>query len=256
MDREEIQNELYSTPYHHLPFEAEGVWWISQSLDWGYKYLAILTNVVELVCASGPNASHPLRVLDFGCGDGRLIKELLRSCPDIVTLVGVDHSDQALAFARAWTWGNGRVHLFRRLTDVDERFLPVQTVVAMEVLEHIPPSDLEKTVQSLSEILGVNGHLIVSVPTTNVSVNPKHYQHFTWTTLSQVTSKFFTPVTCRYIHRQGWFAEILRRAVVNRWWVANSPAWLKLMSNLYRRFVGRATEATGTHIIAVFRVLS
>jgi SAM-dependent methyltransferase len=256
MDREEIQNELYSTPYHHLPFEAEGVWWVSQSLDWGYKYLAILTSVAELVCASDFSISHPRRVLDFGCGDGRLIKELLRRCPDIVALIGTDTSDRALAFARAWTWGDERVHLFKRLTDIDGRFLPVETVVAMEVLEHIPPSDLGKTIQSLSEVLAVNGHLVVSVPTTNVSVNPKHHQHFTWETLSQVTSKFFTPVTFKYVHRQGWFAEILRRAVVNRWWIANSPAWLKVTSTLYRRFVGHATKRTGTHIVAVFRVLS
>jgi SAM-dependent methyltransferase len=96
MSKELLQEQQYLFPYHHPPHADEsGVWEVARTLWWGYGYLAVLEVVLgELL------RHRPKRVLDFGCGDGRLLCELKRI--GIPEIAGVDLSDRALFFARGF----------------------------------------------------------------------------------------------------------------------------------------------------------
>lgn len=89
------------------------------------------------------------RVVDLGCGEGRLLKELLGD-PRFTEVVGADVSDHALRRAER-TLGlerlpdsvRARVRLFQSaLTYRDQRLAGFDAAVLMEVVEHVDPPRL------------------------------------------------------------------------------------------------------------------
>ena len=223
-------------------------------LEWGFEYLGVLDTVLKLVTKSILGREGQAKVLDFGCGDGRLIVELLaRSIFSLQWVVGVDISERALAFAKAATWGNPKVYFFSDVATAIQKVGKFDVVVAMEVLEHIPLEDLAGIVTQLRGALREDGWLIVSVPTTNIPLNRKHYQHFTLSTLTQIVGDAFLLQETHYVHRVGFFGELIRRAVVNRFFVCNNEMWLKFCTWLYNRFVRVANDRTGAHMVCWFR---
>jgi 2-polyprenyl-3-methyl-5-hydroxy-6-metoxy-1,4-benzoquinol methylase len=247
MRPEDIQEQQYVIPYHYLPYQGiDGEWHIARTLGWGYEYLAILETVKQIV-----QRYQIRRLLDFGCGDGRLIWELAREHIDIDVLIGVDISDRALSFAKAMLYGNTKCHLFTSLEDINPSLLPVEAITAVEVLEHIPPELLMDTIRKLRSFLCHGGIFIISVPTTNVRINPKHYQHFNVESLLRYMDKDFVLKEQQYIHHVGIVWEFIRRMVINRYFIANNRLWLKLMTSLYKRFVLQADPTNGAHMIVV-----
>jgi len=246
--QQKVQEDQYKFPYHHLPYVANGVWRVAQGLWWGYEYLALLLTVINVL-----RRYKPKRILDFGCGDGRLIMELTQMQWDLNAIIGVDISERALCFARAFAWGDRRVHLFQSIDEIDCSLLPVDAVVAMEVFEHIPPSELSTIIKRLRTVLQSDGILLVTCPTTNIPQNPKHYQHFSLDTLLSSLGAGFELLEHYYIHRVGLAGEMLRRLVINSFFITNSQAWLRLTSAIYRKFLMRATEKTGAHLVALFK---
>jgi 2-polyprenyl-3-methyl-5-hydroxy-6-metoxy-1,4-benzoquinol methylase len=200
MGPQEIQESQYGIPYHYLPWEWGGIWHVGRFLGWGFEYLALLNTVLELVEKSLQYGQRQMKVLDFGCGDGRLIAELVRKNPCLGIVAGVDISERALTFAKAATWGNPRVYFFSDIATAFQKIGQFDIVVAMEVLEHIPPENLSDIVAQLHNALIENGWLIVSVPTDNIPLNRKHYQHFTLQTLIQVFIDYFSLQDVHYIH--------------------------------------------------------
>ena len=66
------QEEDYNFPYHHLPQLNNGFWSFGISWFHSLDYLTILEFI--LIKIKQKNAK---KILDFGCGDGRLVKELI-----------------------------------------------------------------------------------------------------------------------------------------------------------------------------------
>ncbi len=250
---EEIQERQYSIPYHYLPWEQDGVWRVGCFLWWGFEYLAVLNTVLELVGKILQHDQSQAKVLDFGCGDGRLIVELLARYPSLAIVAGVDISEKALTFARAMTWRDQRVEFFLNVTTAVKKMGQFDIAVAMEVLEHIPPADLPDIVAHLHSALTEDGWLIVSVPTTNIPLNRKHYQHFTLKTLTQILDSYFSLQEVHYVHRIGILAKLIRQAVINRFFISNGKMWLRLCTWAYNQYVRVADERTGAHLVCCFR---
>ena len=90
------------------------------------------------------------RVLDLGCGEGNLLRELLKE-PAFRAITGVDVSHRALENARARlrldnlpATKRERVALLQgSLTYQDQRLAGFDAAVVMEVVEHIDPERLE-----------------------------------------------------------------------------------------------------------------
>jgi 2-polyprenyl-3-methyl-5-hydroxy-6-metoxy-1,4-benzoquinol methylase len=247
MEPTDIQESLYSFPYHYLPTENPlKTWRVARSLHWGYEYLATLETVRNLTLKGQPE-----RVLDFGCGDGRLIEELLRA--GIPELIGVDHSEHALLYARAALYGHKNVQLLRELQEIDRSLSPINTIIAMEVLEHIPPHQVKQVIDRFYEIINQDGSLIISVPTTNIALNRKHYQHFTLRTLNEYIQGLFSLTECQFIHKVGFLSECIRKMVVNRFIITDNETWLRMTTYAYKRFIMKANAKTGAHLICKFR---
>jgi 2-polyprenyl-3-methyl-5-hydroxy-6-metoxy-1,4-benzoquinol methylase len=212
-------------------------------LPWGYEYLAVLDCILQEVLRHRPS-----RVLDFGCGDGRLLWELARRTP--ATIAGVDLSGRALSFARGFLGGSS-ADFYEDLGAVPSDSFDV--AVAMEVLEHISDAELPGVLADIHDRLVPDGLFVVSVPTTNQTLSPKHYRHYTPELLAEQTAGRFVITHTRFVHRLGRGAGLLRRLVCNRFAVVTYRPWLRLTTALYRRHLLDASSHDGAHLVAVMR---
>jgi SAM-dependent methyltransferase len=242
--RGQLQEELYRFPYHYIPnFPDSGGASRVRTLSWGLEYLGYMTYVASLV-----NRLEPGSVLDVGCGDGRLFEFL---SPAIPKRVGVDPSERAVALARGLIPGTEFIAGVAR--DVPEQF---DVVTAVEVLEHIPDTELNEFLTEASGRVCVGGHFVISVPSTVKAPNPKHYRHYDEELLIAQTRAGAPGLELEridHVCEPIWFLEAWRKLSVNRWWVFESKWTNRLQWWAFRNYGWQARKGKGQHIVAVFR---
>ncbi|MFA5413476.1 MAG: methyltransferase domain-containing protein [Patescibacteria group bacterium] len=114
------------------------------------------------------------RVLDLGCGNGRLYEALKEKSIDYT---GVDNSPELLEFAKKrWGENGSRKFLLGDVTNLDwwkgEKY---DVVFLIATLHHIPSEDLRKKVlENVGKVLAPNGFLIM----TNWALFRKKYLAF------------------------------------------------------------------------------
>ena len=64
----------------------------------------------------------------------------------------------------------------------------------IDVLEHLNPRDLDFILSRLAHYLKINGKLIIVVPSINIPLDRKHYQHFSRKTLEKLLKKYFKTI--------------------------------------------------------------
>jgi 2-polyprenyl-3-methyl-5-hydroxy-6-metoxy-1,4-benzoquinol methylase len=122
------------------------------------------------------------RVLDVGCGQGELLRDLAARLPQ-ATISGADLSEESLRLSRA---ANPTFELFA-LNLADPDFASRQRahlgafdlVTCCEVLEHIP--DHETAARNIASLLAPGGSLIATVPGGKMSrfdVAIGHQRHY------------------------------------------------------------------------------
>lgn len=170
-----VQEEQYAFPYHYADLISDR-----------HKYFKFIgpLDLIRIV-KNKVSALDKRLILDAGCGDGRLCYELKN---EKYKIVGVDYSASAIAFARAF---NPDTEFF--IQDLRSLQLPYEfdIVILMEVLEHFVPDQIPAILSSLSSVLKADGKLLVTVPTVNIRMPEKHYQHFTRESLSESLKPFF-----------------------------------------------------------------
>jgi SAM-dependent methyltransferase len=178
MNKQHIQEEQYSFPYHYLPQAGNGTFHQHAYWSWGYRYLGGM-HVVKTLCDEESYDS----LLDIGCGDGRFIRELSAIAPT-KRLMGVDYSERAIALAKGMN-----PDLNYRAVDITTNHLDGQqfdVVTLVEVIEHIPPNELPRFIACAVSFLRPGGRLILTVPHRNNPVGFKHFQHFDSQTLQDL----------------------------------------------------------------------
>jgi 2-polyprenyl-3-methyl-5-hydroxy-6-metoxy-1,4-benzoquinol methylase len=88
--------------------------------DSGQSVLSALeSHILPLVPGLTSSLEHGIRVLDLGCGRGRILQRLAVTYPKS-RFVGIDLSEEAIAYARTQAVGVGNVeYLIRDLSDFD-----------------------------------------------------------------------------------------------------------------------------------------
>jgi SAM-dependent methyltransferase len=180
--KQEIQDEQYKYPYHYIPSWGNNDFSQTHHWSWGYRYLGGVKVVLDQLRKHSFDS-----LVDIGCGDGRFLKEVAATYPNIRTL-GIDYSERAIRLAQAL---NPELRYdVRNITDepLDDVF---DVAILIEVLEHIPPSDIDAFVAGVHGALCDRGTLILTVPHTNSSLAPKHYQHFNSVDLQDILGPYF-----------------------------------------------------------------
>jgi len=174
-DSQLVQEEQYAFPYHYADLISDR-----------HKYFKFIgpLDLIRIV-KNKVDALNKQLILDAGCGDGRLCYELKN---EKYKIVGIDYSASAIAFARAFNPG---IEFY--IQDLRNLKLPYKfdIVILMEVLEHFIPDQITSILSSLSKVLNADGKLLVTVPTVNIRMPEKHYQHFTRESLSETLKPTF-----------------------------------------------------------------
>ena len=236
MRREAIQEEEYDFPYHHLvqvrPFSE------TLHLFWGYKYAAYLEKILDTLKTHEFNS-----LIDIGCGDGKVIIEVNKHFPG-KKLMGVDYSEKSLQFARAFAPS------IKFQTKTDEKF---DGFVLVEVLEHINPTEMSSFLDSICSNLNDKGFGIITTPSINVPVNPKHYQHFDREKIEATLGKHFEIVSFEYTSAETFGVGLVRRLLANRFFILNDKVFIRWLYNFYKKNYLIASSKTASQVFVVVK---
>lgn len=231
------QEAEYKMPYHHLvsfePFHNAAV-----MID-GIEYFGYMGEVLRTV-----HGIEYQSLLDVGCGDGKMILELVRQNPEKIH-AGADLSTRSILFARAFSHGTNATFY-----DQDVRTIPgtYDIVTCIETLEHVHDDDLTEFVTGLSEKLDADGRLIISVPTTNFPTHKKHYRHYDRALLAEHLSPHFDVESVSYSVKAGlpYYLSMRVTAKLSMFkLVRRLSAWIG------KRYLFPAYAQNGRHLLAV-----
>ena len=238
-----IQEQIYKFPYHYIPKFYNGNFSEVLTLGWGYEYISYIAFVLEQL-----KSIEFQSLLDVGCGDGKLLYETQQAFKD-KELIGVDFSETAIRLAQAMS--PSVEYVYGDITD--ETFLnkKYDVVTLVETLEHIPPVEIENFLQGVHYYLEDNGLLIITVPSKNVKLNPKHYQHFNLDSLSESVKPFFKIRDYYYINKISFKTRWVERILANRFFILNNQPMLNRVYRYYVNNLFRAEEHDSKRICAI-----
>lgn len=238
----QIQADKYNFPYHYIPhFIGPYRLSLTRKLVWGFEYLCYQLHLREMICSLKPNS-----VLEVGCGDGFFLGSLPA---EVEVKVGVDLSERAIAFATAFN-----PHCKFMACDVDLISEKFDVVAAIEVLEHIPDELVSGFIRSLNNRVNDHGRLMISVPTTVIPLNKKHYRHYNLELLAEQIRRSgiaMDIVEIFYVFKKPWWNNVFSILFDNRLFSLEIKplmefAW-KQVWNKYRL----TGESDGTHLVVL-----
>jgi len=239
-----IQDAQYGFPYHYVPTLEAGHFKPYFLLKWGFEYLSYinfcLDNLAELQWNS---------LLDVGCGDGRLVS-LAGKRFSGRELVGIDASEQAIGLARLLSSGGHFV--VGDVTRPDVFPAPFDVLTCVEVIEHIPPDALPEFVAGMRRQVSEGSRLILTVPSTNRPLNPKHYRHFTPDLLQSVLSPFFEPQKMLYLNGSDARFNMIKRLMMNKYALIMHQRALDAFYRFYVKNYLISNASSGGRVFGIF----
>lgn len=248
-DPEERQESEYWLPYHYIS-RFEGGFSASYHDSWGINYVSTIEFLLERVADLRWHSA-----IDVGCGDGRIAREIARRHPDRHVL-GVDASSRAVGLAAAMNPDVSNLCFAVRdiASAVPKAGETFDLALAIEVLEHLPPSDLEGFIAGIARQLKPGGRLLVTVPHSNKPVEPCHYQHFTIDSITRAVSSSFQIEVAMPFEQRGFRRRIVRALIGNQWFILNHAGLLERIYRYYRaRLFDCESEAQCQRVFVVAR---
>ncbi len=234
----EIQDEQYVFPYHHLVcFTSFSNYYV---MSWGFEYYAYVSKVLDII------ASEPFEsLLDVGCGEGKMILELSKKVHN-KRIRGIDLSSRAILFAKAFNYNNSaefgteNVSLTLGVFDV---------ITLVETIEHVSDDNIEQLINAVYDRTVSGGRVIVTVPTINFPLIPKHYRHYDLPLLERQFSRF-TLESSFFMVKQSFVYSVLIR-------LSMKFCSFRILQGFFflsaKKLLFNATPATGRHLVCVFR---
>ena len=220
---QKAQEDEYDFPYHHIAQFKEGFTECMYD-TWGINYVSTIEYILKIL-----ETQEFTSLLDVGCGDGRLTKEIALRFPDR-HIAGVDYSKKALAFAKAMHPHGKFYHVNILHKKLHSKF---DLATLIEVLEHIDPRSQDKFIKALSALLTENGTLLLTVPHENIPLGYKHFRHFTIQSLSDCLKPYFQIVDSVFLEKRSVKKNIIDTILVNRFFVLNHK---RVRNSIYRYF--------------------
>jgi 2-polyprenyl-3-methyl-5-hydroxy-6-metoxy-1,4-benzoquinol methylase len=239
-----IQEAEYTFPYHHI---------MTTSLERGrfepyivyafaHRYYRYVSLILEMIGESDFES-----LMDIGCGDGFLLSCLAKRYPE-ATLTGIDYSQRAMRFAKAFDASSR--YVVADVMDPSQVLGEVDIVTSVHVWEHIPPADLPGFAEAHARALKPKGRLILSVPLDNIRLQDKHYQHFSEAKLRELLAPTLEITKARYVNStRNRVNRLIMLAFRNKWFMIKHPAILNWLYRMYVRLDSSAGADDAAHIV-------
>jgi len=236
-----IQDKQNEFPYHYLAHMDEKTPQIKRTLGWGFEYLSYMGVVIDEI-----KHLEYKNILDVGCGDGYLLNNLETDADKL----GIDLSEKAIMFANAFAT-DAKFEIKDLLTIENEYDL----VSLIEVLEHIPNDFVELFMTKVLSLIKKDGLFIITVPTTVMPLNKKHYRHYDEKLLSQHIESFgdVKLIKERRIFKVSPTLKLFMRILNNSVWSINSKAILNIFWKWHLKNNIKASKDSGSHIMRIYQ---
>ena len=221
---QKIQEDEYSFPYHYVSRFRNGFTQCFNDI-WGIYYVSTIEYIINRLKIERFDS-----LLDIGCGDGRLVKEILEEYPG-KDIVGVDYSQRAITLAK--TMNPAGVYY---VADITQTYLGKEfnAGILIEVFEHIPRELGDAFVRGIAKHIKKQGFLYITVPHTNKPVEYKHHRHFTVASIIQCFSTYFEVNDVIPFEKDSLFTVFIDRILTNRFFILNSGKLRKWIYKFYK----------------------
>jgi len=193
--------------------------------------------------------NKPELILDYGCGDGRLLYELDKIFD--IPIYGYDVDIRAQSIAMALT-DNGNLVPNVGIFENPSQFGAFDCIVMMEVMEHIKDKDLFiNVIPRMRQMLrdSENPVLIISVPTMVLPLIEKHYHHYTLELLQTFLAPEFEIYQHQYLFSYTPLTYLFTRLLSNPLFELNYPPLCRLIWRLHKKYTYYSNEKQGAHLV-------
>jgi SAM-dependent methyltransferase len=108
------------------------------------------------------DAVEGARILDFGSGDGELVRRIGRRWARPIEAWVYEPSSMRMAEARRNLEGFGRVSFVTSTTSIESGSFDF--VFCLEVLEHLPPAEMRAACEEIHRLVKTRGLVVIGVP--------------------------------------------------------------------------------------------
>ncbi|MDQ7031900.1 MAG: class I SAM-dependent methyltransferase [Desulfonauticus sp.] len=239
------QEEQYQFPYHYIPCIEGNKFSQAIVLSWGYEYLSYIYFVIDIISKLNFNT-----LLDIGCGDGKFLYEINKRIPN-KKLYGVDLSTRAISFAKLLN--SSEINFIcADITDKNVLCEQFDIITLIETLEHIEPSKIDKFLYNIKIRLAPNGRFVLTVPSKNLKLIDKHYQHFDLDELKEIILPHFKIENVFFINKKSKLEKkIIRKLFVNNIFILNQKRIMWFLYKLYCKYFLLAKENNAKRIVLV-----
>ncbi len=157
-------------------------------------------------------------------------------------------SVEATKFAEAYCMAYNNIEIYaENFSNAEQKF---DAILCIETLEHISNNDLNDFLISVKNNMTTDSDLIISVPTTNIPLNKKHYRHYDINLLKEQTDSYFNIIEVNYVHNPCRLYKLINYIMYNRFYILNVKLFRKWLFSIYKSYYQITTEKKGSHLVA------
>lgn len=221
------QDNEYSFPYHYIPQFKDG-FTQNYNWSWGKQYASAIEFVLNEIKKDDKSINS---IVDLGCGDGRITRELAEIFNN-KRILGIDYSSKAISLAKSLNPNISFLNLDIINETINEKF---DAITLIEVFEHIPLDLCDNFAKVLPNLLNENGKIFLTVPHENKILQDKHFQHFNYKSLTKYFEKNFHVTEVNYLQKHDKILSILNKLMFNKLWIINSSFFNNLFYKFYKQ---------------------
>jgi ubiquinone/menaquinone biosynthesis C-methylase UbiE len=136
------------------------------------------------------------------------------------------------------------------ITDIPLPSRSVDAIASIQVIEHLPPEEVQKAIAEFARVLRDDGILVISVPSTTRPMSPAHFQHFTPTSIASTVETHFTTTRIVGQEYRSYALRILEKLVENRLWHLPGIS-LRLSRDWFPKYWNRTDASLGQNLVVV-----
>ncbi len=186
-------------------------------------------------------------VLDAGCGDGWYTDRIARTARKTI---GLDFSERSIGFAKLIV--PNADFIVGSITAIPLPDRSVDAITSIQVIEHLPPTEVASAVAEFARVLRDEGTLVISVPSRNRPMSPAHFQHFTEESLNDAVGTHFRIVRSLGQENRTIMLWILEKLSANRYWHLPRIGE-RLSKQWYPRYWNMTEPVKGQNLVIVCR---